>query len=153
MNTTLTASRSTRRPIFGSGNPIGEDTENVAFNIPKRAFKVLGDFMRGQNRSAKIRQWIAEGMTRENNYFGIAFRAACKLSNQIASIFHGTNEEKAKACESDVATVQPVVNPGEVPIHGAAEEFNGEKFIPVAGVVYPPEIKAQFPEIFGKGAK
>ena len=112
---TTIALHNNRRPIYKtSGNPIGENTENVAFNIPKLAFKVLCDAVRGQNRSAKIRQWIADGMMRENTWSGLAFRAACRLSNEIRSIFApGSPLEKAADFEKDVATVQPPVDPAE----------------------------------------
>jgi hypothetical protein len=146
--------RTTHRVTYGSGNPIGENTENVAFNIPKRAFQVLCDFCANKNRSAKIRQWIAEGMQRENTWSGLAFRAACKLSTSIKSLFQGKPEELAETWTADVSAPKPEsVCGGEKVIDCAVEESADDKFIPKAGVNYPPEIKAQFPEIFGKGAK
>lgn len=123
--------RSTRRQLFSSGNPIGENTENVAFNIPKRAFQVLCDFCANKNRSAKIRQWIAEGMQRENTWSGLAFRAACKLSTSIKSLFHGKPEELAETWQADVSAHKPEnVCGGEKIIADAIGEFESpEKFI------------------------
>lgn len=119
-----------------ASRPIGENTTNVAFNLPDRAFKILNDCAK-PNRSALIRAWIAEGIQKRNRFAGLAFRAAIGLKNFAQSIFsNAPYAEREAAFQAGVEAVKEKVA-NDVPTGGAkivseaVEEFADEsKFIP-----------------------
>ena len=111
MNTTTLPRCS--RPIFGkTTHAIGADTENVTFNLPRRAFKVMNEFLKGKNRSDNLRRYIAEGIQREDTWSGLAFRAACKIGDKAKDFW-------------------AVITSRNVPLEEKAEVFN-QKPEPIA---------------------
>lgn len=136
---TLT-SNNIRSRFSVTSHAIGADSENVAFNVPRRAFKVLSDFLHGRNRSAKVRQWIAEGMQREDTWYGLAFRAAVGLKNFTQSIFTpAPPKEAADVFTAEVEALKVAIKHPERMTGGAkiaadaiAEFESEDNFIPKA---------------------
>jgi hypothetical protein len=132
---TLTTPRPSTRQLSGTSHPIGDNTDNVAFNLPTRALYVLKTFLKGSNRSAFIRSAIAEAIQRKDTWSGLAFRAAVGLKNFAQSLWSPLpHAEKASVCqESASATPEhPVPCGGEKLIADANDEFDNEavNFIP-----------------------
>lgn len=112
---TLTQNRIT---FSTASRPIGADTENVTFNIPRRAFKILNDVAK-PNRSALIRTWIADGIQKRDTWSGLAFRAAIGLRNFAQSIFTPslTPQERQRAFEASLEAAKEAKN--DLPTGGA----------------------------------
>jgi hypothetical protein len=108
MNTTLT----TRNIFKASSHAIGENTTNVAFNLPDRAFDILNDVAK-PNRSALIRSWIADGIQKRNRFAGLAFRAAIGLRDFAKSIFtpNASPSEKAAVFQESASATEAPTNP------------------------------------------
>lgn len=82
MNTLTLNSR--RRVFKVVGHSIGANTENVTSNFPNDAVRVAEPFWKS-NRSDFIRRAVAEKIQRINVWSGLAFRATCRLSNEVAT--------------------------------------------------------------------
>ena len=90
------------RQLYGRSHPIGDDTENVCFNLPKRGLAILNKIAK-PNRSECIRQWIAEGIQKRDTWSGLAFRAAIGFKAYLCSIFSNASADKlAEAFEKAV---------------------------------------------------
>lgn len=108
------------RRLYKAGKSIGANTQNVTLNLHDKAVAIL-ERVCGQNRSQFIRQAIAHEIQRIDSFAGLAFRAACRLSNEIKSIFTGTPSEKAAACVADVESDKSQA--------GNRTDLGGEKLI------------------------
>lgn len=108
MNTLTLHRRSPYKSIHT--RPLGNDTQNVSFsigrhkipfNLSDRAVAIMDEVFK-PNRSQWIKQSIAREIQRVDTWRGLAFRAACKLTSEIKSLFVGTPEQKAAEFEAQV---------------------------------------------------
>jgi hypothetical protein len=131
---TLTLPRQRRSPYKSpSTRPLGQDTQNVSFSIGRNKIAVnlydlavqIMDEVYKPNRSLNIKLAIIRDMgARFGVATGLAFRAACRLSNEVAtgirSIFSpGSPDQKAEAFAAKLAE-EKAEKANEVPTGGAS---------------------------------